>query len=553
MASDTRWRASAKQLLLTAAGLLVAFLLGEAVTRLILGVPMLDISNFRNARFIAAAIGDDYRYDPVIGWALQSGIDDGEFTTIDEGIRLNGGSVARLPTGGVLAVGGSLTLGGALANDETWPAALESLIGRPVVNGGVGHFAFDQAILRVERLLPLLRSDTVVIGLSPDDIAGVTDVIADAPKPYHQLDGDRTKREPVLRNVPVPYFPAAKYARFGLENLRWMLGYSVLIDRIGARYPDSWLAARRGRERTGASPAEVTCALLDGLKRGSDQRGLRVILLFLYPAYAVTRDGGPGENVDEVAKCADAMSIQGIDSFPTFQALLQDPARFAELYAPGDGNALSPSGNQLIAKLVAAGLAQPPLVGSADRYVRPIPVAGDGINLIPHPEALGREFVSGVIADLEPVKGSAEEPQVFRLAARGGLTEHYAASPAYDVPSGAMTVSLEILPQRWTSEFLLQLLDSSNNGVFGRVVFSDRVVAPQLLGRVRRVHADIKELPDGWYRVTVSAALPDPSPRIILQLIGRAGSSFAPRGEAILLRAVKLERGELATPYRKPG
>jgi hypothetical protein len=38
--------------------------------------------------------------------------------------------------------------------------------------------------------------------------------------------------------------------------------------------------------------------------------------------------------------------------------------------------------------------------------------------------------------------------------------------------------------------------------------------------------------------------------RVIIQLLGGDGSNgFAPNGEAIILRGVKLERGETPTPY----
>lgn len=51
----------------------------------------------------------------------------------------------------ILAVGDSCTWGEDVGDTDTWPAQLQRLTGRRVLNGGVTGFGFDQIVLRTER------------------------------------------------------------------------------------------------------------------------------------------------------------------------------------------------------------------------------------------------------------------------------------------------------------------------------------------------------------------------------------------------------------------
>jgi hypothetical protein len=53
----------------------------------------------------------------------------------------------------ILAAGGSYTQGYDVADDDTYPAALERILGVPVANLGVGGFGPDQALLKLESLI----------------------------------------------------------------------------------------------------------------------------------------------------------------------------------------------------------------------------------------------------------------------------------------------------------------------------------------------------------------------------------------------------------------
>ena len=65
---------------------------------------------------------------------------------------------AAMPGGGttpdgsvILAVGDSFTFGDEVKDDETWPAHLQQLLGRRVLNAGVSGYGFDQIVLRAEK------------------------------------------------------------------------------------------------------------------------------------------------------------------------------------------------------------------------------------------------------------------------------------------------------------------------------------------------------------------------------------------------------------------
>ena len=65
----------------------------------------------------------------------------------------------------ILAVGDSFTFGDRVSDHETWPAQLERLTGRQVLNAGVFGYGVDQAYLRAVALLETYDTDLVVLAL----------------------------------------------------------------------------------------------------------------------------------------------------------------------------------------------------------------------------------------------------------------------------------------------------------------------------------------------------------------------------------------------------
>ena len=70
----------------------------------------------------------------------------------------------------VLAVGDSFTFGDEVRDDETWPAHLQQLLGRRVLNAGVSGYGFDQIVMRAERVVADKHPSAVVVSFIADDV-----------------------------------------------------------------------------------------------------------------------------------------------------------------------------------------------------------------------------------------------------------------------------------------------------------------------------------------------------------------------------------------------
>ena len=134
------------------------------------GVGILTLALAEGALRATAGLrnGRHVRYDARLGWAPRAGYvgpADGSYVTITpDGWRSNGLSSP------VLAVGDSFTFGADVLDSETWPAQLERLIGRSVVNAGVSGYGLDQAVLRAEELIPRVQPSLLVVAFIPDDV-----------------------------------------------------------------------------------------------------------------------------------------------------------------------------------------------------------------------------------------------------------------------------------------------------------------------------------------------------------------------------------------------
>ncbi len=200
-----------------------------------------------------------FTYDPTLGWVP---IPDSSGTMLGKPLSFTAEGTReqnrdRPPATGplIIAFGDSMTEGYAVGNDETWPAILERITGRPVLNAGVRGYGLDQMVLRAERMVPEIRPSTVILAFIADDISRVALSVRDARgKPYFVPDGEGL----ALHNVPVqgaglsPLMAAA----------RRILGYSLLFDRILNRLgvQQSW----HGREvGTDVDPFTVSCRLME--------------------------------------------------------------------------------------------------------------------------------------------------------------------------------------------------------------------------------------------------------------------------------------------------
>jgi hypothetical protein len=132
----------------------------------------------------------------------------------------------------------------------------------------------------------------------------------------------------------------------------------------------------------------------------------------------------------------------------------------------------------------------------------------------------------------------------YRLAAAGGRGEHRAAVDGRPVQAGMHTLSLQVKPAG-AAWLRVHLLDEQGDGVIADYNLAAATVTRTGLARSGIQDVDVRPGADGWLTLTQSAALRAGPSRIVIQLIGADGSgSFAPRGEAVVLRGLTLRAGE---------
>jgi hypothetical protein len=258
-----------------------------------------------------------FAYDAALGWAPIAGSSGTmlgrPLSFTGEGTRAHNADAPR-PTGPViLALGDSMTEGYAVGDDETWPAALERITGRRVLNAGVRGYGLDQMVLRAERLVPELKPSTVVLAFIADDISRTALSVRDfRSKPYFVPQGEGL----ALGNVPVPEagFPPA------MAWVRHMLGHSHLFDRIVTRLGlrPYWTGREIG---TGADPFVVSCRLMDRFAILARREGVRALVVAL-PEQGVFFDvkgaAGQREALSRVLGCAARAGLGTLDTTPAF-------------------------------------------------------------------------------------------------------------------------------------------------------------------------------------------------------------------------------------------
>jgi hypothetical protein len=280
--------------------------------------------------------------------------------TVEFGFRSNGGENAHARTGGILAVGSSFTAGSEVADEETWSAQLEQLIGVPVNNAGEGGHVADQIIMRAEQLLPVIHPHTIVVDLIADNIVGAGYSSYGWPKPYFTIEDSAL----VAHNQPVPTLPMLPPDQ---SRLKPILSRSILVDRfMAAFFFDYWFTSEKsGLVRIDTDVIGVTCRLLDRLKAQTDAAGVRLILYVQQASSHIMSTPREAEQSVQVKACAHAAAIEVIDEYASLKGLYdRDPDGLRAYYmkeADGTFGHKSPFGNLQVAKLIAAALKEKPM------------------------------------------------------------------------------------------------------------------------------------------------------------------------------------------------
>jgi hypothetical protein len=128
-------------------------------------------------RYRPVSSPDLFAHDDTLGWVLRPGAEgrliSHEFSvlyTVNRfGMRSTPDSkIADSPQ--ILCLGGSMTFGHGLNDDQTIPNRLADLSGKSVWNLGVQGYATDQSLIQLRRVLRTSRPDIVILSYLPSHI-----------------------------------------------------------------------------------------------------------------------------------------------------------------------------------------------------------------------------------------------------------------------------------------------------------------------------------------------------------------------------------------------
>ena len=250
-------------------------------------------------------------FDAELGWIPRKG-DHPEnvwgtmVTILEDGIRSNGSNEHlelendRL----ILAIGDSFTFGDEVSNNETWPALLEKMSGRRVINGGVFGYGIDQSYLRMKVLVSKYKPSMIIFSFIPRDIRrNELSERTGVPKPFFELSetGDL-----VLMNDHIAYSPPPPP-----DKVRKILGYSFLAHKMLSRiFPEYWLQGVWRNRTVHSNGEKVTCRIFSELEQFSKSNKIDILILVQYKQDLLEKDISI---VDSVISCIDHDTLRLVD------------------------------------------------------------------------------------------------------------------------------------------------------------------------------------------------------------------------------------------------
>lgn len=281
-------------------------------------------------------------HDDWLGYVPRPGHAEPGLTIGPDGLRSTGeppADASTLPP--ILAVGDSFTFGEDVSDTETWPAQLQRLTGRRVLNDGVSGYGFDQIVLRAERLAVVHKPLVIVASFIADDIRR-TEMrrLWWHNKPWFALESGQlvAKGTPVpRRNPPRTSLGSSRVLERALRLLTPVLqdwfGYHVRVHPAG----------------TGAM---IACRLTERLADLQRTSGARVIVVAAYDSLVWHDRAAAADQRRMTRDFLDWAARNGVHTLDSFSLLAAAP-RPRQLYKSWHMNE---RGNRLIASLVAAAL-----------------------------------------------------------------------------------------------------------------------------------------------------------------------------------------------------
>ncbi len=287
--------------------------------------------------------------DPALGYVPRAGYSADGVSYDAEGFRRS--SAAADGRAAILAVGDSFTAGEEVSDDQSWPAHLQQILGRRVLNAGVSGYGLDQTVLRAEKIVPEKQPAAVIVSFIADDVRR-TEMRRQwsAEKPYFVIENGAL----VLRNVPVPPQPDP---RTTLGFWQRTLGYSFLVDfvlrRLGLLH--DWYGDH-ARAQPAGTGEKIACLLTGRLAELQRRSGTPILVVAQYDPVVWQDASFAAEQrrlTEGVLRCSRENGLQVLDTFDALAAN-DGKGKPATLYGQWHMN---DAGNRLVARLIAAELA----------------------------------------------------------------------------------------------------------------------------------------------------------------------------------------------------
>lgn len=311
------------RIVLVMASVTLSLLILELGCRLVLQGPdgLVHWPNFAGQRM---GISEDnggscaYAYDATLGWTSPRNCRSPGYNVDAEGFRQTSAAPGTLAEPAILVTGSSFAKGEEVGDDEAWPAYLQALTRRRVLNAGVGGYSIDQTVLHTEILVSRVKPLFVILSFTPDQTRRSELKVAwSREKPYFTATGGQL----ALHNVPVPSQPGAPVP---LPLASRLLGRSLLADVMARR-----LGVYKGwyySEVQGAPPGtgrEIACLLMRRLAG----LGLPVVVVAEYGrGHWMADDDGKARDfakVRPVLACAADAGLIALDMSEPLKAAIE--------------------------------------------------------------------------------------------------------------------------------------------------------------------------------------------------------------------------------------
>lgn len=539
--------------------LAVGFLLVELGMRAIVGS---GFSFSRNFIFENTELLRDRTvtaYHPQLGWRTQPvSVSQGSAITYGpHGVRMNGPDIDPLPTGAILAVGDSFTAGSEVSDIFSWPAQLEQIVRKPVVNASTGGWGSDQIILQTEMLLPVVKPSSVIVSFLDVSLArSEMSVFGGRAKPYYSIQaGELTRHNDPVPDSAVGIGKAGRIAKIAGHSL----ALTVALDRIGLLQPFQRRLTHRQEHKDGAA---VTCRLLERLGKKLADDGIPAVALFQFGAINfLSDDKQPGGRARTVETCAARTGFRTVSLFtPLQQTFTNDRPAFDRLFNR-IGNPNDPDGRRVIyAHMSAAGngFVAETLARDAQDFLGRDALSPREIeartNLVPPQEEPAR-FLSqttGVEADIQvvPVSTPTESDRALLIRETQADTEHYIQGGPYWVGARQpMTLSAIIKPGA-REKVRLQLRDKTTSNIVS-VELADET-AGSIHPEGQDHNPQIEGIGNGWRRVSMTAPVEGFIHYIVQPLANADGTSYVGNEKnSMWISALMIVPAGAERPYRR--